>query len=44
MVLLSARDVQVGVGGAGRRPRWHPVRRPGPGVVRTGYGFRQELA
>jgi hypothetical protein len=44
MVLLSARDVQVGAGCAGRRPRWPLVRRPGPGVVRTGHGSRHELA
>ena len=31
MVLLSAQDVQVGAGCAGRRPKWHPVRRPGGG-------------
>ena len=43
MVLLSAQDMQVGAGCAGRRPRSHPVRRPGP-AVRADGGSRQELA
>jgi hypothetical protein len=43
MVLLSAQDVQVGAGGAGRRPRWHPVRPPGA-AVRAADGSRHELA
>ena len=43
MVLLSAQDVQVGAGWAGRRPRWHPVRRAGP-AVRAGDGLGHELA
>ena len=43
MVLLSAQDVQVGAGCAGRRPRWHQMRRPGA-AVRAGHGSRQEFA
>ena len=43
MVLLSAQDVQVGAGGASRRPTWHPVRRPGA-AVRAADGSRDELA
>jgi len=43
MVLLSAQDVQVGAGCPGRRPRWHPVRRP-RAAVRAGDGFGHELA
>ena len=43
MVLLSAQDVQLGAGCAGRRPRWHPARRPGA-AVREGDGSRQGLA
>ncbi len=43
MVLLSAQDMQVGAGCPGRRPRSHPVRRPGA-AVRAGDGSRQELA
>ena len=43
MVLLSAQDMQVGAGCAGRRPRSHPVRRPGP-AVRAGDGVGHELA
>ena len=37
MVLLSAQDVQVGAGCAGRRPRSHPVRRPGAAVRAGGF-------
>ena len=43
MVLLSAQDVDVRAAGAGRRPRWHQMRRPGA-AVRAGDGSRQELA
>jgi hypothetical protein len=44
MVLLSAQDVQVGAGGAGREPSRHQMRRPGPGAVRAADGSRDELA
>ena len=43
-MVLSAQDVQVGAGCAGRQPRWHQMRRPGLGAVRAGQGSRQELA
>ncbi|MDT5284015.1 MAG: hypothetical protein QOJ20_5210 [Mycobacterium sp.] len=43
MVLLSAQDVQVEAGCAGRQRRWHQMRRPGA-AVRSGDGSRQELA